>query len=151
MEEIVNNAEVRVWFAGLERPYSLNSPFGNEDYVTLLVVNDTTITPNEQAHTSDQLVGSSCRYAVCTGHQCSSWDDSIDMAFIESDPNFDPPDERFVMTTWHEDEPIEDLVEYLRWSTVFDDFVPKNFLVLFLGESPHLQKRALEAALHLFS
>lgn len=55
------------------------------------------------------------------------------------------------MTTWHENESIEDLVEYLRFDTVFDEFVPERFLVLFVGEDEVLKGRILNTGRDLFA
>ncbi len=116
----------------------------------MLVVNDITMTHYEQAFLSNQIIQQGCRYAVCAGHQCSTWDDSIDMAFLGTDPDYNPPDDRFVMTTWHEEEPLADVVEWFRWSTSFDDFTPKNFLVLLLGENQDAKSEVKRALLRDF-
>lgn len=145
MQQILDNSDESVWFAVLQRPWLFETPFKDEEYVVLLVVNDDSITPDEQEGLSQQFVATGCRYAVCFGHECSTWDDSIDYAYLETDPNFDPPEDRFVMTTWHENEPIEDVVEFFCSNTSFDDFVPKKFLILFLGEAIDLQNHTLKA------
>jgi hypothetical protein len=150
MERIVQNSEFDVWFDVIEKPYNFSSPFNSQEYIVLLVINDSDVSDVEQKDLSEQLVASRIRYAVCTGYECSTWDDSIDYAFIFSDPNLEPPKERFVMTTWHENESIEDVVEYFRWNTVFDDFVPKNFLALFVGESSELYYRTLKSLRYFF-
>lgn len=144
MQQILDNSDETVYFAVLQQPWLFETPFKDQDYAVLLVVNDDSIAPDEQFKLSHQLVASGCRYAVCFGYECSTWDDSIDYAYLEGDPNFDPRDDRFVMTTWHEDESIEDVVEFFRLSTSFDDFVPRNFLLLFLGEANDIQNRALK-------
>lgn len=150
MKRITQAADYDVWFETIGKPYELVSPFNGDEYVVLLVVNATNITDEEQVRLSDSIVATGCRYAVCTGHECTTWDDSIDYSSILSDPNYDPPDEKFVMTTWHEDESIEDVVEYFRWNTVFDDFVPKNFLILFVGPSQELYDRTMKTIPYLF-
>ena len=92
-----------MWFGRINVPDEFVSPFGNREYVVLLVINRTDILYREQKALSEKLVNTGCRYAVCYGYECASWDDSIDYAYIFSDPNLSPPQERFVMTTWHED------------------------------------------------
>jgi hypothetical protein len=111
----------------------------------MIWVVDTAVSAEEQASLSKQLVEQGCRYAVCAGHKCSTWDDSIDIAFLETDADFNPPDEKFVMTTWHEGEGVEEVAEFLALNTSFDNFVAKNFLVLFIGRDKELEKRAAEA------
>ena len=151
MELLNSSSELELWFEEILYPADFTSPFHDEEYVVLLVINRTDISRDEQIQLSDKIVGTRCRYAVCFGYECSSWDDSIDMAHIETHPDFDPPDEEFVMTTWHENEEIEDVVEYFRWNTVFDEFVPKNFLVLFFGSSSELKTRVFASLKNFFS
>lgn len=114
------------------------------------VINDDEISSGDQVNLGASFVRTACGYAVCTGHDCGTWDDSIDYSFILSDPNHNPPNERFVMATWHGDENIEDVVDYFRWNTIFDDFVPTNFLVLFVGQSQALRERTLESLKGMF-
>jgi hypothetical protein len=116
-------------------PHSFQSPFGGRDYVLLIVICDNSISEGEQEAISRKIIQTGCRYALCFGHGCSSWDDSIDMAYIEA--GGDP--QRFVMTTWHDDEPIEDVVDFWWWNTNFDDFTPTEFLVFFLGSDSEIE------------
>jgi len=57
------------------------------------------------------------------------------MAYIEEggDPR------RFVMTTWHDDEAIEDVVDFWWWNTTFEDFIPTEFVVFFLGSDSEIE------------
>lgn len=150
MELLNSSGGLKLWFGEILDPSDFASPFPGEEYVVLLVVNRRDISSDEQIQLSDKIVQTRCRYAVCFGHECSSWDDSIDMSYIETHSDFTPRDEDFVMTTWHENEEIEDVVEYFRWNTVFDEFVPKNFLTLFFGTSAGLKTRALASLKHFF-
>lgn len=56
---------------------------------------------------SDWLVESRCLYAVAWGDECSAWDDSVDESAraLHGD---DLDDDEFVMTTWHENESIDE-------------------------------------------
>lgn len=42
------------------------------------------------------------------GSNCSSWDDSVDIANIKQFKSADIPEDKFVMTTWHADEPLSE-------------------------------------------
>ncbi len=132
MERLTKTDEYEVWFATIERPFLFSSPFVG-DFALMLVVIDSKITVEEREFISDEIVRQGCRYAVCTGHECSKWDDSIDFAFIATDPEFSPPDDRMVWTTWHENELLVDVAEYFRWNTTIANFVPCRFLALCLG------------------
>ncbi|MCE9595633.1 MAG: hypothetical protein K8S98_15705 [Planctomycetes bacterium] len=143
MEQLTDIGDREAWSTRLARPFLLESPFSGGSFALLLRVLDTTITREEQTRLSERIVRLGCRYAVCAGHGCSSWDDSIDMAHLATDANFDPPDSEFVMTTWHDDESIEDVAEFFVRATRFEGFEPRRFLVVCLGgdEADYVQVR----------
>ena len=111
----------------------------------MIWVVDTAVSEEDRARVTEQLVKQGCRYAVCAGHECEIWHDLIDWAFLETDTDFQPPNEKFVMTTWHEGESVEEVSEFFALNTSFDNFVAKNFLVLFIGRDKDLEERAAEA------
>src|SRR5882757_3375115 len=86
-------------------PHHFVAPFSGTDYVLLLAIFDPAVPSNVQKEISLDVVRTSCRYALAFGAACSTWDDSIDLASLEAEV----PEDRFVMTTWHENEPIEDV------------------------------------------
>ena len=55
-----------------------------------------------------------CLYMVAWGANCSSWDDSVDWANIEAFDFKQIPEDRFVMTTWHEDQPLSEALWYAK-------------------------------------
>ncbi|MBX9796229.1 hypothetical protein [Sphingomonas sp.] len=57
---------------------------------------------------SDWLVASGCLYMMAWGQECSAWDDSVDHAMLKVFDYNDVPDDRFVMTTWHENQPLSE-------------------------------------------
>lgn len=140
----------RLWLLDLERPYRFVSPFDGHEFAVLIVAQDATITPDEQMELSEQLVHQGCRYALAMGIDASSWDTSLDLAYIQSDPLLEPPDDKFLMTTWHDGEPPEDVAEWLILGTSFENFVPVNFLILSLGPPGELQERVVNAAMDRF-
>jgi len=117
----------------LQRPFDFCSPFGDQDFALLLFARDAALSADEQRALSNAFVAQGCRYAVCAGLEPSSWDDSIDEAYLAMTPAGDARDPRFVMTSWHEDEPIEEVAAFFVGCTSFDDFVPARFLVVCLG------------------
>ncbi len=149
MERVGTNSNFDVWLSTIDTVDDFALPFEGE-YALLLIINRTDTGSLEQEQLSDKIVESRCRYALCFGHECSTWDDSIDYSFICTDPAYDPPDSRFVMTTWHEDDPIDDVVFQLRYNTTFDDFVPDKFLVVFVGENDDLMTLTLQSLRHHF-
>lgn len=65
-----------------------------------------------QDRLSEWLVSSGCLYMMAWGVGCSSWDDSVDWANHSVIGLDDIPDDQFVMTTWHDDEPLSETFWY---------------------------------------
>mgnify|MGYP000139610883 CR=1 FL=1 len=132
------------------RPHSIESPFSGEEYTLLLCILDRKIDGDERSRISDEIIKSGCRYAVCWGHDCSLWDDSIDWSYLASN-DFSDSSEGFVMTTWHEDDTIADTVDFWWHNTWFEDYVSNNLAIVFLGSDPAVEEEMEERALSLES
>lgn len=65
-----------------------------------------------QDQISEWLVRSGCLYMMAWGVKCSSWDESVDWANHSVTGLNDVPDDQFVMTTWHDDEPLTEAFWY---------------------------------------
>ena len=94
---------------------------------------------------SNDLIEANCRFAVCAGSDCSNRDDSIDMAYISSDENYDPPDETMVMTSWHDNETVNDIMFFGLNITNFDYHDFKKYVVLFIGTKEGLKEEIEKA------
>ena len=79
---------------------ALSSP-----YRAMLAI-ESHVSPDWQAKISKWLVHTGCLYMMIWGRECSSWDDSVDLANLEDFGFGEIPDDKFVMTTWNEDEPL---------------------------------------------
>lgn len=145
MKQVATLPEKELWFEQLNRPFRFKSPFDGMDFALLIIANDPTVTAEERSVISREVIDQGCRYAVCAGDKCSIWHDDIDIAFISTDPDFNPPDDRFVTTTWHDDESLEEVFEFFHLWTCFDDFWPKRFLVLFVGGDDRVRAELMKA------
>jgi hypothetical protein len=123
------------------KPYRFAPPFAGEDYALLLYVAATDVTAEEQTQISEEIVASGCRYVVCYGHRCSSWDDSIDLASIDAGKE----EESFVMTSWHEEDTPDDVAFFFQHNTAFDDFTAERKGLFILGSNSKIEA-ALETA-----
>jgi hypothetical protein len=134
----VNRAgtETHLFVCRLSRPYPFASPVFGEEYAAWIISNDSVQTFIERESVATALVSTGCRFAVCSGYECPEWDDAIDWAFIHPSEDFDPPDEKFVMTSWHENESIQEVAEFFVRRTAFDNFIPSNFVLLAVGDDP---------------
>ena len=88
-----------------------------------------------QHKVSERLVADGCLYMIAWGNNCSSWDDSVDIANIEQFFPHDIPEENFVMTTSHDDETLEDVLHFAKFSAVHPTIELKNVVVLDIGSS----------------
>lgn len=79
------------------------------------------------------------------GINATSWEDSVDIAFINIDPVFNPPDDRHVMTTLHDNETIHDVVGFALMNTNFDFHEFHDFLALMIGTTPEIESELIAA------
>ena len=73
----------------------------------MVVVTAVRVSPQWQALVSKWLVQAGCLYMMAWGPDASSWDDSVDMANLDRYDFGEIPDSSAVVTTWHDDEPLE--------------------------------------------
>ena len=67
------------------------------------------------------------------GVDCSAWDDAVDHANLEVYDYEDIPDDRFVMTTWHDEERLEDVFRFCKHTAVHPDVEIENTVILHVG------------------
>jgi hypothetical protein len=67
-----------------------------------------------QTLVSEWLVASGCLFMMAWGVGCSGWDDSVDYANIDAWSGQEIPDDSFIMTTWHDDEPLSEVLGFAR-------------------------------------
>ncbi|MFT7771873.1 hypothetical protein [Roseateles sp.] len=60
------------------------------------------------------LVDSGCLYAMAWGAGCSHWENAVDEANLRNFDYGEIPQDRFVMTTCHEDEPLSKAFWFAR-------------------------------------
>jgi hypothetical protein len=94
---------VRISEGGPLRDLSFNGPF------RAVVVLEADYSQDWQATVSEWLVGNGCLYMMAWGPNCVSWNDSVDDANLKQFDFGEIPDAAFVLTTWHDDEPLEEV------------------------------------------
>src|SRR3546814_7111478 len=75
-----------------------------------VVIIEAPVTAEWRSLVSAWLVKSGCLYMMAWGPDCSLWDDSVDYANLDEFEYGDIPDDRFVMTTWHNNKPLEEVL-----------------------------------------
>lgn len=63
---------------------------------------------------SNWLVHAGCLYMMAWGQDCSLWDDSVDWANMDCFPFEEIPEDRFVMTTWHDGDPLNEVFYFCK-------------------------------------
>jgi hypothetical protein len=105
-------------------------------FLALVLVRDE-VTPDWQWAVSRWLVGSGCLNMAAWGIECSSWDDSVDYANLEEFSYGDIPEDRFVMTSWHEDDTLDEVIEFVKHSPVHPTIVLTEALILDISRKDH--------------
>jgi hypothetical protein len=83
-----------------------------------VVIVEGDVTPEWQASVSEWLVQSGCLYMMAWGKSCSSWDDSVDQANLKEFAFGEIPESKFVMTTWHANNPLHEVFWFSKNNAV---------------------------------
>lgn len=94
--------------AGSELPTTVSTPR------RVIVLIEEIVEPSWQDAVSRWIVESGCLYMMAWGRDCGSWDDSVDHANLAQFDYGDVPDDAFVMTTWHDTEPLHEVFFHAR-------------------------------------
>jgi len=108
---------------------------GNFSPFKAVLVIETDVDPEWQAAVSQWLANSGWRYMMAWGPACSSWDDSVDTANMEQFDYGDIPEDEFIITTWHDDEPLEEVLWFAKIAAQHPTLDLKNVLFLHIGTS----------------
>ncbi len=143
MKLIAQQGDRQFWLLHLEPPYKMAIPRFGKPFVAVVVACGPALTPCTQAEISAQLVANYCRFMLAWGINASSWDDSVDYAFLATNPDYNPPDDRHVITTWHDDETIEDVIWFALLNASFDSHDFHDYLALVIGTNAEIEAELL--------
>ena len=99
-----------------------------------VVIIEELVTLEWQTIISDWLVNSGCLYMMAWGNECSSWDDSVDVSLLEKWDYNDIPEDSFIMTTWHENEPLEEVFWFSKHCAYDSNVDIKNTLLIHISK-----------------
>ena len=103
-----------------------------EPFKAIVIIEDG-VTPAWQKTVSTWLVQSGCLFMMAWGHECSSWDDSVDYANLENVDYGDIPADQFVMTTWHADEALPEVFEFAKLHARHPKVELNDVLIVHIG------------------
>jgi len=97
-----------------------------------IVVASVATTVDFEILASRWLVDSGCLYMMAWGENCSRWDDMVDWANLEDFDYGEIPDEHFVMTTWHEHEPLKEVMWFAHncATAYMDSLILRDTLII---------------------
>lgn len=93
------------------------------------------VQPEFRAQVSKWLVRAGCLYAMSWGRSCSEWDDSVDIANLEDHDFGKIPDDKFVNTTWHDDETLSEVIWFSVHAARHSSVQLEETLFLHIGET----------------
>lgn len=110
----------------------------------VVVILDGNYNQEWQDRCSQWMVAGGCRYMMAWGPNCSSWDDSVDHADVERFDFGEIPDTHFVMTTWHDDETLEEVFWFSQYcaTLTYDDVEISTIILLHIGSADRAEEFA---------
>jgi hypothetical protein len=96
----------------------------------VVIISETTGGDDWRNSTARWLVDGGCLYAVAWGKECEMWHDAVDWAVLETFDYGDIPEDKFVMTTWHADEPLSEALWFAGNCAFHPDVALKQTILL---------------------
>jgi hypothetical protein len=100
-----------------------------------VVVIEQEVTPEWQSLVSVWLAKSGCLYMMAWGKKCSTWDDSVDWANLEEFGYGDIPEDKLILTTWHEKEPLRKVFWFAKNCAFHPVVVLSNNIIVHISDS----------------
>jgi len=113
-----------------------------------VVIIEGAVSSDWRADVSDWLVRSGCLYMMAWGQDCSLWDDSVDAANIEAFDFKEIPENRFVITTWHDESPLSDAFDFCKRLAVHPAVELPRVVLLHIarsGNADHMMRAYADA------
>ncbi|WP_338764641.1 hypothetical protein [Massilia sp. METH4] len=128
-------------------PGSTPPPLPGAPFAALVVIEAAVAEP-WRWEVSRWLVESGCRYMLAWGKGCSDWDDSVDEANDEAHAYDEIPEEAFVVTTWHDDEELEEVFWFAKHCAAHPTLALHRAVIVHIADAAREQalREAYEAA-----
>lgn len=98
-----------------------------------VILSETPIDEIWRSEVAVWLVRSGCLYMMAWGVECSEWDTAVDIANIDACGGGDIPDDKFVMTTWHADDSLEEVLWFAKNLAFHENIELAETLVIQVG------------------
>ena len=124
--EMLEGMPREVWVGDVTSSTALRSPPGGSAFALMLVAFGQASAP-DMRRVARSLIDQGCRYAVCAGVDSGDWESAFDDADLQTNPNCEP--DRFVTTTSHAAESLEEVATFLFSCTAIDGAEASRFVV----------------------
>lgn len=86
---------------------------------------------------TDYLYNMGCLYLCTWGNECADWHDAMDWSTL-CKHDYDVPDDEHCMTSWHENDPVEEMLFFLKVcaNTYLESAEFEDTLILYVGNNP---------------
>jgi hypothetical protein len=101
-----------------------------------VIATELTVAAAWMSSVSEWLVASGCLYAMACGPQGTDWDSAIDDASIGAHEFGEIPPDRFVLTTWHDGETLDEVFWYCKHLAHHPDVPLERTLLLHIAVAP---------------
>lgn len=127
MKIIQTKDDKNIWLENFLNDKQISFPFNNKPFVCIIWNNrEDFVSPT----LIEKILKANCKYFVAGGKDCEKRHDYADEINISLYPNFNPPDSKDVMTTWHEKESLKEVIWFALNNTNFDNHDFKNYLLI---------------------
>lgn len=106
------------------------SPFSGGKFAAMVIA-FTAVPAVEKERLARTLIDQGCRYAVCAGVECEDWESAFDD--VDIDEIAEGEASRFVLTTSHKGESLNEVADFLFTCAAIEEEVPERFVVLIVG------------------
>jgi hypothetical protein len=106
----------------------------------VVVIIEQDVSPEWQAQISKWIVTVGCLFMMAWGKDCASWDYSVDIANLEDHEWGNIPNSRFVMTTWHDSEPLEEVFWFCRFAAHHSEVELPTVMIVHIAETARCEE-----------
>lgn len=102
-----------------------------------VIIADETVSETWLNQIAKWIVDKGCLYVVAWGVDCEAWHDSVDWASLEIFDYGEIPSDRFIMTTWHNNEPLSEALWFAGQCAFHPDVDLIETVILHISEEAH--------------
>ena len=115
-----------------------------EPFAALVIIEEE-VSNKWRSIVSEWLVDRGCLFMMAWGKDCSLWDDSVDWANLEKFDYKEIPEDKFVMTSWHGNETLDEVFWFAQKNANHPNVSLEHLLLVHITRNPQ-EKEMLQRA-----